>query len=379
MNPRWSTPTLLATCALAALGGYGAARRGAALTQPTVQTPPSPPAAVAPVAPPAPVSAPAEAEETRWRDLRARPACQDNDEQLIAALETLAARDPARALALVQAETKQRLRWEEFRALLRGWARRDADAAGAWAMQQTYLDKTIAVDAVLAGLVDDPARAVALTRKFSAESPSDANFFGNALLSLLAKHGQFDVAAAFAHAAPAEVRADWLGMTYELWAAQQPAGALAAVGRVTEPEQRAPLLHAAIEGWAQADPRALADYAATSLTDESRTQAYTAALRAWAALDVVAAAEWIGKRDPAPELDAAVAALATTPQLLRHPEMALQWAKAVSDPGRRATIQSDVFHEWAQLNPAAARRGVEQSMDVPPEEKTRLLASLPRA
>lgn len=313
-----------------------------------------------------------------WTAQRALPGSQAEDDHLIADFEALAACDPVRALALARAETKQRLRWEMFRALLRGWARKDTDAAAAWAMQQPYLDRTIAVDAVLAGIIDDPSRAIALEKNLVARSPGDVAFFGNALLSLLAKNGDFAIAADFAQAAPAEVRSDWLTMTYQLWAAQRPADARSAVEGLADPAQRAALLPAVIDGWAQADPSALADYAATTLTGQDRVQGCTAALRAWAALDVTAAAEWVSRQEATPELDAAIGALATTPQLLQHPDTAIAWARAVADPAKRAVVLSDVFHEWSQTDPAGARRGVEQSADLTDQQRADLLAGLPR-
>jgi hypothetical protein len=167
-------------------------------------------------------------------------------------------------------------------------------------------------------------------------------------------------------------------MTYQLWAAQRPVEARAAVEGLADPAQRAALLPAVIDGWAEADPHALADYAATSLSGAERVQGCTAALRAWAALDVTAAAEWVSRQEATPELDAAIGALATTPQLLRNPPTALAWARAVADPTKRAVVLSDVFHEWSQLDPAAARRGVEQSADLSEPQRAELLAGLPR-
>ena len=291
---------------------------------------------------------------TRWSKL-ARNAKVERE--LSAALEQIAQNAPQRAMALAEAETNLRSRERLRQAALRGWAVSDPDAALAAAMKLPGVDNRAAIGAVLEGAADNPDVVIRLGRKISDGSDAVALDYGNLTIAALAENGHFEQALRFAmQGAPAN-RAQWLNEAFSGWARAQPAQAVAALDRVTDSALRHDALQGLIAGWAQSDPATLADYALRIPAGEDRALALGQTLTNWVLRDPAAASQWLSQRDPDPNLDGGLSSVATLPTLIsQRPEVAVEWAQAISDLMQRQNTLRLIGEEWRRRSPAGLQQ-----------------------
>lgn len=221
-------------------------------------------------------------------------------------MESLAARDPLRAMALAAGESDQSRREELIQAVLRGWAGTDADAAANWALAQSYLDQGQAMAAVFNGSNQHPDEAVRLARRLTVQDPGNAQSFGGYLIFALGQVGKFEVAASYAASSEAAIRTDLLTAAYDKWAEIQPELAFAAALEFKTPEIQTTAVQAAIGGWARTNPQGLTEWAANIPEGSDRTLALTTALRSWIEKDPAAASEWVARTKFTPEMEAAL-------------------------------------------------------------------------
>jgi hypothetical protein len=210
-------------------------------------------------------------------------------------LETLAAQDPSRALAIALAETDLALRETLLQAVLRGWASTAPDTAADWALAQTYLEQGLAMAAVFNGAKVNPATAISLAERLSAQHPADADSYGRYLIFGLTQAGQFELAANFAARSPDEVRTELLSAAYTHWARQQPSNALAAALKLDDPAKQDAAFHATISGWAHLNPQELTATANQLPEGADRILALTSGLRSWIEKDPATASDWISQ------------------------------------------------------------------------------------
>jgi hypothetical protein len=326
------------------------------------------------------VSAPAGAAE-KWADrcvaLQASPGTPARDEELLAAIEVLAAHDSMRAIALAMAEPRLRVRKDFLRATLRGWARTAPDAAAEWAVaSQTLLDKTDAVSSVFAGLSRDPEALLRLYSRLTEKMPELTGMFGLGVINTLTRNGNFAHAAEFAATAVQENQLDWITLAYSSWADYQPEAALAAARAIADPNRRNSALDAITSTWANNDPKAVAEFAATLPRGHQRELAFSTALRDWAVNDPVAVANWINQAEPSSELDAGIASIATAPQMRQNPALAVSWAETITARALRSATVAEIVHQWFETDPVAARQYAQTTRAIQIEDRDLLLAEL---
>jgi hypothetical protein len=319
----------------------------------------------------------------RWRALSAELASDERTAGLIALLEEMVADDPLRALALARAEADPPLREKLLFAVLCAWARSDPDAAAAQARALPEADRVNAVAAVLTGAAHDPATAVRLAEQLCRDDPARAREYGYAVIAALAQIGEYRTAVRFAVAAEGaaagegEDRLKWIQTAFSHWARQEPEYAALATLSLPDAGSRYEALLAVVADWVRIDPAGLTEFVQQLPAGADRTNTLGEALRLWVNNNPKAAADWIDRLDPSPELDAGVIALATLPQLIAvHPEVAVSWAESIDHPGQRSNALTAILRQWAGADPAAARRYVEQSVDLLPADRAILLASL---
>lgn len=321
---------------------------------------------------------PAEFALARWKALRDQPATPGTEEQLCATVQTLAATDHDAALQLAATAATPRLR-ELFRnAALHGWATRDPQAAAAWVMKQVrYEERRAAVEAIAAGAVAQPGEARRAFDFLITADPLWANDHGSALVTALARAGQFELASQFAASGPAAHRSAWLSTTFQAWAVCQPQAALAAVGNIADAASREVALGGLFAGWGSSDPAALVAYADTLPRSDTRTEALKNGLTQWVYRDPVAASAWMDRLDPSPDLDAGAAAVAVAPALVANkPEIAASWAESITDPDLRANTLLELFRQWAERDAGGALNYVQHSSTLPPEMRSLALSFL---
>jgi len=315
--------------------------------------------------------------EHRWHDLMSLPDSPERTKQLMAMLEQLGQTDPTRAIAFADKATADAyLRADFLQAAVRGWASGNPDAAIAWANSQTLMDQGQAMSAVFHGAARDPENALRLAAQLSAQDPEHAGDYGSYVIAALNRVGEFDRATAFAADAPEEFRLNLMNAAYTSWGESNPQAAMEAIGQLSDPETKRTAFNAAISGWSRNDPGGVADYALSLPEGDERTFALTVALRLWSADDPVGAATWMNGLDSSPELDFGAAVVASQPDAIRQPDIAIGWANSIIDPQLRVSILATVVNQWAAVDPVAAWNYVETSPSLEHDERTGLLAAL---
>jgi len=316
--------------------------------------------------------------DARWQEWNSRPSTRSRDEQLIAALEELAARDPLRAVALARGENNLILQQQMLQGVLRGWGRSDAAAAAKWALKQTSVECDQAVAALLIGAAEQPAEATRVTQWLFQEKPDLKRLYGHFLVNGLNQAGHFEMAAEFSLSGGPGYSDEWIEATYSDWAAHQPRAATAAATALADPGLQNAALQAVVSGWAPSDPRGLAEFALRLPAGAVRNSALSESLRVWASTNPAAAAQWVARLEPAPEQDAGVAAIAMMPGFASTPEVALKWADSIFDNTMRVDAMGSIIRNWAETDPAKARKYAETIPYLNAEERDDLLASLPK-
>jgi hypothetical protein len=388
---RWSTFAVLCFCAMALLLGYcggknfsanlsshsTSADSGQSQIVSAVRTVPNDrPGDDAPT-PPATALAPENTADL-CRRLMAQPATPARNDALLAALEELAQQHPAAAIALARSEINQRLRQQLLEAAFRGWGKTDGRAAADWILAQPEddFDHNAAIAAMLKGVVENPDAAIQLTQQLCQKNPAQAREYGDAVIYALGRNGDFQAAADLAASATGH-RDEWLAAAYGNWANYQPQTAAASALQIFDDDARRAAVDAVIPAWGQTDPQSLANFAIKNLSDgDQKTRALTDALVNWASVHPVETANWINSQNPAPYLDSGEAAIATHPDVMRQPNVALNWAENIDDANLRSRTIVAIVQTWVVSNPSAAMNFIQTSPDLLPDDRKQLLAAI---
>lgn len=209
-------------------------------------------------------------------------------------LETLAANDPSRALALALAEKDDAQRDVLLQAVLRGWARTAPEAAADWAWShQDAIEQGHAFSAIFNGTQQNPEAALRLANRLSTEHPEEAWSFGRYLVYSFAQAGHFAQAADFAATTHPDHRVDLLTAAYHPWGCQQPEKALQSASTLEDPLRQNAAFEAVIGGWAQTNPQSLTEAAYTFPEGHDRSIALVTGLRSWIEKDPASAEAWV--------------------------------------------------------------------------------------
>ena len=209
-----------------------------------------------------------------------------------------------------------------------------------------------------------------------------------------------EVASAMANSsAPKKEIASWIGGLpkgsarlealdgfYSEWARTDPSGALGEAARLTGGDRNAAIT-SLVNSWAGEDPASVLEWGIRGANgfDEARDLAVQSGIRGiarvdpseaarqigtvptplqasansalvevWSELDAESAAAWLSSKPKGPAIDGAAGRLALS--LAREdPEMAMEWALAITAPESRNETAREVARQWKQRNPDAAR------------------------
>lgn len=317
--------------------------------------------------------------ERRWQKLAAEPSSTANENSRALLLRDLAVRDPETALRIAQAEPTWRRRGILIRGALRGWAAVAPEAAVRWVQDHLRVgERRAAIEETIAGAINQPKEAVRVIAALCREDPLLASDHATALIAALNNAGDFEAGAEFAAAAPPEYRAHTLSTAFYAWAQHNPTQALAAANRFPDAVDRDRALQSLVSGWAMSDPATLLDYASNLPAGEIRAAALHEGLQQSVTHDPLAAAKWMSQfAGESSELDSGAAAVASIGGLVaQNPNVAIAWARSITDPAKRSEILTELVREWAMRDAPAARQFIEQSKDFQPGDRTSLLADL---
>jgi hypothetical protein len=173
---------------------------------------------------------------------------------------------------------------------------------------------------------------------------------------------------------------------YSEWGRTDPSGALSEVARLGGSDRNTALT-SLVNSWAGEDPASVLQWGirgangfteATDLAvqsgirgiarvdpDEAARQiggvpsamqasAASALIEVWSEVDAESAAAWLSEKPRGPAMDGAAGRLAMS--LAREdPEMAMEWALAITAPQSRTQAAREVARQWKQRNPESAR------------------------
>jgi hypothetical protein len=382
---------LAATLGVGALAGYRAGARENTARPPAVPTTQTPP----PAAPRAKEESAAPRDRNRADDEaslrltlgRTEPATlrtriqrllvsPRRDGELRLALEMLARRDPAAALELAGREAVLPVRTFLVAGVVGGWMAHDPAAALAWVAVAGNSEYADAAFAELAQL--EPGAALRLAEALPAEP---REFRWNALRAVLEGRlldgGYAEGIALVTRAAEPALREFLAAQLADAWVRTEPAAAAQWVATLPESAGRAKIFTHVASLWAAQAPQAAADFALTLPAGESRQQMLLHALVEWIGKDLAAASRWVDGLAPSPQNDPAVTAIATDPTLVRiNPEVAWNWAESLASREARLRALGDVATLWAAQDAAAARRRIDATAALRPDERAALLEAL---
>jgi hypothetical protein len=297
--------------------------------------------------------------------------------ELAAQLEELARTDPEFALGLAQQGGDTPYRETFLKAVLTGWVQVDPDAAGLWVLDQALIDRGEAFSAMMEGVVDDAATAQRIAEAFFEKDPDREEDYGFRLVKTFREADEFAAAAGFAATTRGRYAADWLVETYEGWTMTEPRAAAESATRLPDANLRSKAVEAVIQRWAPRDPKALAEFALSMPEGSQRSQAFAEAMRAWMSDEPNDAQNWLAERESSTDLDSATQLVATHRKVAAsHPDRAIDWARTIVDPVRRATALKAVVLQWAASDAGAARQFAETTTDFPPQTREKVLGEL---
>ncbi|MFT3784098.1 MAG: hypothetical protein QM790_18990 [Nibricoccus sp.] len=362
---RWSTLSLLAMVASAALLGYFAGRHA---THSIVQNSSNEAATLkrSSVADTLITDTTSDASSSPWQNrwtsaisLKSAPA---RDRELAALITELARTDPQRALKLASEESNWRLRDILRNAALKGWASVAPTAAADWALALRFEERRSAVEAVMQGAAANPTEAVKTALHICNADSAAAGDYGHYTIAALTDAGAFREAVQFSQQVGTDKYPFLMKSAFFQWSRNQPQEAMAAVDSIQDPVLKAQAYGEAISGWAWTDGKAVAEYALSLSSGSSRNEVLAEALPRWVEKDPIAATEWINNHDSGPEFDSGIEAVANLQSLIQsRPSNALELAGNISDPSRRAHAMRAIFRQWASNDPAAAQQYAENS------------------
>ncbi|HEU6448889.1 MAG TPA: hypothetical protein VFV23_10680 [Verrucomicrobiae bacterium] len=285
-----------------------------------------------------------------------------SDEELLAAIERLAEQSPLRAIELSLAEKDLRLRTRLLDAAFQCWGKIDTSAAVDWIFTQPEddFDRNAAVASLFKALAENPQAIARLIQQINEKYPLQADICGAALMDTLAEIKNSSCV-------------PLLTAAYGCWANYQPQDAAASALQISDEAARTAALNAIINAWNSIDPQGLAKFAENNLpSGNQKTLAMSQSLIFWASQNPEAVANWINSVSPTPDFDAGEAAIATQPQVMQQPAVAINWAETINDPNLRSRTIAAVIETWQLSDPAAAWNFASQSPDLLPEDFHRL-------
>jgi hypothetical protein len=181
---------------------------------------------------------------------------------------------------------------------------------------------------------------------------------------------------------------------YSAWGRNDPSGALVEASRLTGGDRGA-AMNSLVNAWAGKDPIGVLEWALGGANgfDEAKDAAIQSGIRGiarvdpddasrrinvvpsalqasatsalvevWSEVDAEAAADWLSAKPRGPLIDGAAGRLALS-LAKEDPEMAMEWALAISAPESRQQTAREVARQWRERDPVSARSFFDTSND----------------
>jgi hypothetical protein len=307
-------------------------------------------------------------------------------DEFLNAIRAWAAVNPEAALSFARANLNVARESQTMIALLTDWAHRDPQSAWAWASSK-HPEEGRHIAAVLKEIgKSNPDTAWQFAGEYSQKYPQQAEYGYSCALHGILFAGEYEKAAQLINQVTLPAMPDGLDGKYVLgvtivsdWAQYEPEKA-AQWWLVNLPDDSVAKGRALInltQNWAENDPEKAANFAVNLPSGAERDNALTEVLMEWLNQDSREAADWMNLYPAEPGLDNARAALIRNPDLVKKdPLLALSWANSITDEFVRENNLTSVIDGWLQRNPAAAMDYLQNSAELAPEMRDRIVTSL---
>jgi hypothetical protein len=316
-----------------------------------------------------------------WRQKIERGvASPARDEEQLRMLSAWALVDPLAAHAYAGKLMNRDTRAQAFTAVFTSWTKQDPAAAWAW-VQKNEPDEHSHIRAVL---VETARNNPALVQRFAADlvarHPEAASEIYIYALDGAMHDGNYEGAKAIAANAKTpneEQKNSLLNYVAGQWARYQPEAAAPWVLALPAGPVRDQAMDSLGQAWSDIDPIRAADFAVKLPAGPERQTALRQAISKWTMDDPAQASKWVLQFDAHQDFDQAVAAIATSNNLItRDINLALSWAGTIQDPAIRRDSTTTVVGNWYAQNPAAALNYIKTSPDLTMETRKDLLAKI---
>lgn len=325
---------------------------------------------------------PTAASVDEWRrklDLTPPSPAQEKDRlQLLAAWARVA---PADALDYVRKTSPLDRQPEAITTIFEAWAQHDPKAAWDWVVTREN-GEAGRLHTVLSEVAkNDSKLAESFAQVYAAQHPDLAsNAYFSVVDGVVFKGGYAAAQAIVANASVPNDEQRSLLVNYLAgdWARYQPDAAAQWVLHLPDGPTRTQALNAVTQAWSDANPAQAAAFAVNLPAGAERRAALEQAVSKWTMVDPVQAGEWVLKNNANGDFDQAVAAIATSSELMNHKvSLALDWAGTIQQPELRMRSTTAIVTTWYSADPASALKYINTSPDLSPNQRDQLLHALP--
>ncbi len=325
---------------------------------------------------------PAKIEEWRRR-LDAGVPGEARGKERLRMLSEWARVSPTAALEYVRQKMFRDRQPEALTTVFEAWAGQDPTAAWNWVLTRENGDAGHLRSVLTEVAKNDPVMAQRLAGEYAGQHPDLAS---NAYLSALdgvMYTGDYEGAQrmiAQAKVPNEEQRNILLNLLAGNWARYQPESAAQWVLNLPAGAVRAQALDALGQAWSDIDPPRAAEFAMNLPPGPERQTALKQAISKWTMDDPLRASEWVLKCNAHGDFDQAIAALATSSDVMNHNvDLALGWAGTIQQENLRRQSTIAIVSTWYSTDPASAMGYIKGSADLSPETRQELLKVFPAA
>jgi len=306
--------------------------------------------------------------------------CEKRDAELQKLLQALAATDPQGALEYAKQKLKADRLAQAVSGIATEWAKHDPASAWNWARSlgtEGVFHAHTVMEEVSRG---HPDQAAAFVSEFSLQQPQEAVAMSLTAMRGMTEAGNFDGARKLAGEVQLRTLEDkgvLLNFMAGQWARYEPEKTAQWVQSLPEGPLRSQALIGLGESWAEVDSPKAAQFAVQLPAGEQRQLALKQAISNWIVTAPSEASDWVDKLEPSPDLDQAVAAVATMRALIEEKvEIALSWANSIYNEPLKIAALSEILSQWSTRDKAAAMNYVKNLSSLAPEARQQLLKQL---
>lgn len=326
------------------------------------------------------MSLPAKVEDWRKR-LDATPRSGAREKERLRMLAAWARLSPQAALEYVRKNMLRDRQAEALTTVFEAWAGQDPAAAWDWVLNKENGDAGHLRTVLTEVAKSDSAMAQLFARAYSEQHPDLAS---NAYLSVMdgmmyaGDYGGAQRIVAQAAVPNEEQRNMLVNFLAGEWARYQPENDAQWVLTLPAGPVRDQALNALGQAWSDIDPASAAEFAVSLPSGTGRETALNQALSKWTMDNPLQAGEWVLKYNANGDFDQAVAAIATSSDLMNHNvSLALGWAGTIQKENLRDQSTIAIVSTWYSNDPSSAMSYIKDSADLSPEIRQRILSALP--